>query len=758
MPLPFRFHTRQNKPVLLCSFVGMVIVSVFAAAWYRQSISSVQSAPRTMTTNLQTSQSYSSTMPFQFRFQICNGLTNQKLQILDGVLVALFLGAQIVLPKMIALNGAQFLSITDMNMQPTDRIFNMRRFENKIQQTYSNFWCRRREHQAFKIWCSDNPPPAILYDTNIDIKNVNVEHLKLKPDEWGQNALTDIGDAAFMRIFEDKRFIMDKSILRITEPCEFWFNVKVKEGTDFWDEFWKIQDVLEFNDQIVELGENAKRIFLHNFGGVARAKAKKHGYKVDDESIQHGGFHVVHLRAEKDWQNHCERWFSWIDRRDNCMNNTWHIGNVLLSEGISPALPVYLATGLSETDVRDLRNIPSMHSFFNIYTVVTKAMLGLTTDVGEEREYWAAVDFILGRDAEWFVGNSISTFSALMMEFRARRKMPVLPYNAGKMALEEIDCIRPNKMTLIPPVRPVIKWLFILPQNVEQYDVVYNMTMAAVNSALSKTRVVPVCVTTADPYSAIVVRLASMGVRIIHHTPKWTRDVNRMVERWNSVGERSFFQYFRPLKAEEVIARWLRIDLPMLGLLDDFALYTDVSVVFTDDVNWMDLLGENHLNLARSMERKMFPGPFFNNYAPPGKLGVPRFFAVPDSKNTRHSGVMLMNLKNLRQSYSEFSAFVINEKQLLKIDGVDPCSYLEFYEETSLPLRVGWKPHQPENNSVSLVHFYGPNCQVDIFPYLRTGHVRFELYRGDLEMCAQERSCAQLCRQYENYLNDASDT
>jgi len=73
-------------------------------------------------------------VPFQFKFHICNGLTNQKLQLLDGTLAGLFLGAQIVLPKTIVLNGAQFVSVTDQNRQPLDHIFNMTRFETMIQQ------------------------------------------------------------------------------------------------------------------------------------------------------------------------------------------------------------------------------------------------------------------------------------------------------------------------------------------------------------------------------------------------------------------------------------------------------------------------------------------------------------------------------------------------------------------------------------------------------------------------------------------------
>ena len=173
------------------------------------------------------------------------------------------------------------------------------------------------------------------------------------------------------------------------------------EGNDFWDEFWKIHQALTFNDEIIRLGEQTKRILLNLFGGVARDRAKSMGYKLDEDSVLYGAYHVVHLRAEKDWHNHCERWFSWLERRDNCMNNTWHIGNVLLSEGITPTLPVYLATGLTESEVKKLRKKPSMRSFFEIYTVVTKGMLGLTADVGQNREYWAAVDFILGEDVDF---------------------------------------------------------------------------------------------------------------------------------------------------------------------------------------------------------------------------------------------------------------------------------------------------------------------------------------------------------------------
>ena len=110
--------------------------------------------------------------------------------------------------------------------------------------------------------------------------------------------------------------------------------------------------------RFLQVGKTAKSALLNLFGSVAQEKARKLGYKVHQDLIRHGGYHVVHLRAEQDWRVHCQVWFSWHEKRDNCMNNTFQIGNVLLSEGISPALPVYLATGLSELEIQSLRDLP----------------------------------------------------------------------------------------------------------------------------------------------------------------------------------------------------------------------------------------------------------------------------------------------------------------------------------------------------------------------------------------------------------------
>eukprot|EP00434_Breviolum_minutum_P042447 symbB.v1.2.037781.t1/scaffold5674.1/size24704/2 len=689
--------------------------------------------------------------PLQFKFDLCKGFTNQRLQILDGVLAAMFLGAQVLMPKTIALD-AQFPALShpnEQNEQSLDYIFNMDRFEQRVQLMYIDFWCRLPKFRAFKIWCANKPPAAIVYTED----GAQIEDVKL--DGWKPDHLISFGESV-LEIFETKgkdekpEQTIPVKFFRITESCEFYVKVKVAEGTEFWDWFWELHQSLEFNYWIGHLAENAKRQLLFSYGAKAERHALELGYKMDEHAARatHAGYHVVHLRASTAWQEHCEQWFSWIERKDNCMNNTWRIGNVLLSEGISPSLPVYLVTDLSDSNVQVLRKVPSMETFFSIYTVVTKedmeqmlmksSTLGSSlTDIDDidsklskHQWTWTAVDFLLTEDADWFVGNSRDTFAAFVMHFRYFRQMDKqdksksLSYNGGETILEET--ILAEGQIRSPPMRPVIKWLFTAPPHTKVHDIVYNMTMVAVRSAMMKTDLVPICVTTGNPYSEFIVRLVSMGVRVIYHTPAWIDEAHEHVRRWNQIGARSGFQYIRQIQFQELVAQWLRIDLPILGILDEFVLYTDVAnvaLLFTNHVRWKDLVGDNFEALSRSMSRKALHGSFFNKYALFGEIGVPRFFAIINGSGVElDSSVMLMNLKNLRQSYNEFRAFALRKEQLLNLGGLerhDPCSYFSFYTWSVLPSHVAWVPRfgsREVQNDVSdvsgpsMVHFRGLEC------------------------------------------------
>ena len=81
------------------------------------------------------------------------------------------------------------------------------------------------------------------------------------------------------------------------------------------------------------------------------------------------------------------------------------------------------------------------------------------------------------------------------------------------------------------------------------------MTMVAVKSTSAKTGLIPVCVTAEDPNSTVLVKLVSMGVRVIYHRPTWLESAEQFWEKKNA----SLTQL------NALVAQWLRIDIPILG-------------------------------------------------------------------------------------------------------------------------------------------------------------------------------------------------
>ena len=89
-------------------------------------------------------------------------------------------------------------------------------------------------------------------------------------------------------------------------------------------------------------------------------------------------------------------------------------------------------------------------------------------------------------------------------------------------------------------------------------------------------------------------------------------------------------------------------------------------------------MGRNHSSLRDSLLRKMVGSVFFQDYARTGHVGIPRFLGVAGRWGSKvvltgdddcDCGVMLMNLRNLRDSHEQFSQFVVHKrwKQLLNL-------------------------------------------------------------------------------------------
>lgn len=139
---------------------------------------------------------------------------------------------------------------------------------------------------------------------------------------------------------------------------------------------------------------------------------------------------------------------------------------------------------------------------------------------------------------------------------------------------------------------------------------------------------------------------------------------------------------------------FLRTEIPQLSVemnfQDDFVLYTDLDVMFQHEV-------------VSGLQK-------FS----------PKFFAVApefskDNYKEMNSGVMLMNLKNLREIDEKFRAFMIKNIETLVDSAWDQGAYKRYFKTIfggfkwdKLPVEFNWKPYWGKNDSAKIIHFHGP--------------------------------------------------
>lgn len=134
---------------------------------------------------------------------------------------------------------------------------------------------------------------------------------------------------------------------------------------------------------------------------------------------------TLHLRSEDDWINHCNNWQSINDGiiRDNCYTNTEMIDLTLLLSGIPEGSSIYIAGAYTKEDKKKpvfLRLFKKFHIFFQhdfLNDEISKDFLE------NQREIFAAVDYEICKESDIFIGNSVSTFSAMLLLTRERNRI-----------------------------------------------------------------------------------------------------------------------------------------------------------------------------------------------------------------------------------------------------------------------------------------------------------------------------------------------
>eukprot|EP00438_Fugacium_kawagutii_P027836 Skav201809 [mRNA] locus=scaffold1071:189146:190642:+ [translate_table: standard] len=466
---------------------------------------------------------------------------------------------------------------------------------------------------------------------------------------------------------------------------------------------------------------------------------------------------------------------------DRCSNQQHcpDLGNVMLSEGVPPSWPVY---------IRSAKALPNLARFNrsvlnSIYTLVTRDDLVDTSNSSQSPKIaatlrnlrnhsetiWSAVDFLMAAAAKVFVGPSSSLSSSLV--FLARKRFEVetdFHYDGETTLLERENILIPKTSTAVEIFRHPMKWVFSLGKVDGSFDKstdsALKMALAAAESAKAAD-VIPVCLTDAGPHFESVQLLLRAGVRVLHHTPTWLEQFTQVVlPQWRKKSdkgkdEKGDWMFAFPNSAD-LPGSLMRIDIPIVGLLDRFILYTDVDIMFLQPVNWETLLGT-------PLETEEI------TFAKPGTIGLPRFFAMSteftqsSDMEQMDTGVIIMNLKTLRTTYEQFIDFLFDQNQPWSYSTSDPCKYNKFYRSSNksvanfLPHNMNWKVFwaQGESSYFSdshpvIVHFHGPKCKSAIEPFLEEGpvQVQYQKFEPLLERCmAVGSKCPEYCRVYDTF-------
>ena len=292
-------------------------------------------------------------------FAVCGGLLNQRIAIVDALIIGALLDATVLLPSL-NLNGRQ----SGSDYQEADS-----------QKTpFTTFFDLAATAAAL--------PPFVRIDDEGESHTpghiIDVQNRNYSPD-WYRDLLSR---STKMSVPPHLRF-----------GCTF-LGVD-HSGDEVKQLFWRINSALTPAAQV-------------QF--VANATISK----LQRSSIKQGGggrFTALHLRVESDWIEHCKRWENNASDppRDNCMTNTDSLHRVFAIESVSMRYPLYVATE-EEGSLQHTRGVSSLVD----YSIHSKSTLWPSGHPHHQwlrasRELGAFHDLIVCAAAHRFIGNSVST-------------------------------------------------------------------------------------------------------------------------------------------------------------------------------------------------------------------------------------------------------------------------------------------------------------------------------------------------------------
>lgn len=425
----------------------------------------------------------------------------------------------------------------------------------------------------------------------------------------------------------------------------------------------------------------------------------------------------VHLRVEMDWREHCKSWLPAIakDASINCMVNVPEVIDHLHQLNVSHCT-IVIAYDSDDVDVISRQEIQNMKLFRGITVIDLNDILPTAEFPREIRAGAAALIAI--EEADFFVGNSVSTLSATIIRQRRQKRLWAAQYNRGAIPLSEF----------IPGFS--IAWVFALRGKDKRYD---EMMKVAVKSALQQTSLIPYVMVHPDESRYDRVQwLRSQGVQVCIHQPTWELKLLEILKRSTESARKSSHLYSFP---DMVLGTFFRLDIAVLPELLQFehVLYTDTDVLFNKDIT--DMQGEG-LKLPSTIQLS---------------IETPNLAVL-------NAGVYFASLRFLRETHAGLIQALLSSKSIdYGVYGPGDQGLLNMYYEAGLK-KAGLLSEELFNAKAysttiqaRIVHFHGPKPS-DYEEAVRKGScTRFPV------LCDQGVKSELFCRLFNTWIQHCVD-
>jgi hypothetical protein len=384
----------------------------------------------------------------------------------------------------------------------------------------------------------------------------------------------------------------------------------------------------------------------------------------------------VHHRNGQDWYDHCQRWSSIQDGiyRGNCLGISGHtFMQTLESRGLTgdENRYVYYCGDHSEHIPRELRK--SQYSIYTRHDFLSdkdrQAIELLVPNPQAMRDIWALVDFSICSGMKLFVGNSVSTFSAIQIALRQSEH--AYWYNSQSIPLGDIWRVYQV---------PIVYTYTEMSQSAGKH--LLQASIASIQRHMPENKIHILYHGRDD--TAFRIWLRKRNIEIHQHDPIWRDQIEVMRQNGDAKTSHLF------LHAGNYFGTWQRIDIPLF-IDSEYCLLLDADTIVSRPFTLADFGLDMTLSIAMSAELK------------------------PDNRPS-NAGITLMNIPRMRETYNDFLEFILQHVHSAKFDHPSPSdqgAYLEFYEsEVSFLSKVFnfkpyWQKKDIDYQNPFIVHFHG---------------------------------------------------